>query len=257
MIIPSPSAPASRKRDLFGDERERARRYYDAFAPTYEARRDGRTRYHALVDDLEIDLARAYVDGASVVEIGCGTGLLLRRLAAFAARAEGVDLSPKMLDLARARGLSVREGDALALPYADGEFDVAVSFKTLPHVVDLRGALAEMARVVRPGGALIAEVYGPSSARAWLKRVLPAARVGDGTERDVFVRFDAQRDVERALPDRCRIVAIRGIRSIVPVAVALDLPWLGDALARGERAVCDRWFGRTFGGFVSYVIERR
>ncbi|MFI5302910.1 MAG: class I SAM-dependent methyltransferase, partial [Polyangiales bacterium] len=130
----------------------RARAYYDRFAPSYEARRDGRGRYHDLVDDLEVELAIPYARGAHVLDIGCGTGLISRRLMAHARSVTGVDLSPRMLAVARARGLDVVEASALSLPFEDASFDVAVSFKTLAHVPDLSRALAEMTRVVRPGG---------------------------------------------------------------------------------------------------------
>jgi len=238
------------------NDEARARRYYDAFAESYEARRDGRGRYHDLLDALEIELAAPYVEGREVLEVGCGTGLLLRRFAELAKRAVGVDLSPGMLEHARARGLDVREGSATKLPFPDASFDAAVSFKTLPHVPDLRRALAEMARVVRPGGVLIAELYNPRSVRHAIKRFLPAGRVASGTERDVLVRFDDREDLIRALPARCAIERARGIRTVVPAAAALEIPLLGPALERAERRVADSSFAERYGGFVAWVIRR-
>lgn len=238
------------------NELEKTRRYYDAFAASYEDRRDGRSRYHDLLDALELELAIPYVRGREALEVGCGTGLLLRRLAEHARRAVGVDLSPGMLARARERGLDVHEGSATALPFADASFDVAVSFKTLAHVPDLSGALAEMARVVRPGGVLIAELYNPNSLRRLAKRWLPAGRVGEGTERDVYVRFDDRRALERALPSGCTIERARGIRTLVPVAALLEVPLLGEAVARVERGVADTRIGAELGGFVAWVIRR-
>ena len=234
----------------------RARRYYDAFAETYEARRDGRGRYHDLLDELEVELAAPYVEGREVLEVGCGTGLLLRRFAELGKRAVGVDLSPGMLAHARARGLDVREANATKLPFPTASFDVAVSFKTLPHVPDLRRALAEMARVVRPGGVVIAELYNPRSVRHALKRFLPAGRVGAGTERDVHVRFDDREALIRALPARCTIERARGIRTLLPAAVALEVPFLGRTLELAERRVADTNFAERYGGFVAWVIRR-
>jgi ubiquinone/menaquinone biosynthesis C-methylase UbiE len=237
-------------------EQERTRRYYDAFAATYEDRRDGRSRYHDLLDDLEVELAAPWARGARLLEVGCGTGLILRRLGEYAAHAVGVDLSPGMLARARARGLDVREGSATALPFADASFDVAVSFKTLAHVPDLPRALAEMARVVRPGGVLIAELYNPRSLRRLAKRWLPAGRVARGTERDVYVRFDDRSALEAALPRGCRIVHARGIRTLVPAAAILELPMVGGAFARLERRVADARLGAELGGFVAWVLSR-
>src|SRR5262249_19631666 len=85
--------------------------YYDAFARRYEERRDGRDPggYHDLVDELEVGFVERFGRGGDVLEVGCGTGLLLRRIAGFARSARGVDLSPGMLERAKARGLDVVE----------------------------------------------------------------------------------------------------------------------------------------------------
>src|SRR5205085_155292 len=126
-----------------------------------------------------------------LLEVGCGTGLLLERFGAFA-NAKGIDLSPRMLDRARARGLDVREGSATKLPFDDAQFDVTVSFKVLAHVGDIGRALSEMVRVTRPGGVVLAEFYNPWSFRGLLKRLGPAGRISRFTKEDaVYTRFDA------------------------------------------------------------------
>jgi len=130
--------------------------YYDEFAAAYEARRrpNDPHGYHALIDDLEIEIVERYAKDKTVLECGCGTGLLLERIAHFAKRAQGIDLSPGMLDKARARGLDVREASVTSIPFPDASFDVACSFKVLAHVEDIRRALSEMARVTKPGGVV-------------------------------------------------------------------------------------------------------
>jgi SAM-dependent methyltransferase len=67
-----------------------------------------------------------------------------------------VDLSPRMVELARARGVDAQEGDVQRLPFADGSFDTVVSAWMLYHVPDLERGLSEIARVLRPAGALVA-----------------------------------------------------------------------------------------------------
>src|SRR3954471_24457885 len=94
------------KRGEAEDAHHATRTYYDEFSKSYERHRrpndaDG---YHALVDDLEIDLCARYGTGRDILECGCGTGLILERLAELARRAVGIDLSPGMLELARSRG---------------------------------------------------------------------------------------------------------------------------------------------------------
>src|SRR5262249_39643699 len=144
--------------DASGRE-EANREYYDAFSAGYESRRGERDPggYHELLDELEADFVARVGAGKDGLEGGCGAGLVLRRIGGFAAGASGIDLSPGMLAHARARGLHVTEGSATALPFPDASFDVACSFKVLAHVPDIEGALAEMLRVVKPGGHVIAE----------------------------------------------------------------------------------------------------
>src|SRR3954464_14475046 len=107
--------------------------YYDEFSNGYEKLRgvNDRGGYHELVDDLQADFASRYAAGGDLLEVGCGTGLLLRRFAQVTKSARGIDLSPGMLEKARARGLDVTTGTATALPFPDASFDVTCSFKVL------------------------------------------------------------------------------------------------------------------------------
>ena len=225
------------------------RAYYDGFAARYEDRRDGHDSggYHDLVDELEVGFVERFGRGRDVLEVGCGTGLLLRRIAGFARSARGVDLSPGMLEKARARGLDVLEASATDLPFPDGSFDVVCSFKVLAHVRDVGRALAEMARVTRPGGHVLAELYNPISLRGLVKRLGPAGTVSDAaTEHDVYTRFDPPWRIRALAPPGTRLVASRGVRIFTPAAAALRIPGLGAVLRGGERRLCDsplRWLG--------------
>ncbi len=110
------------------------------------------------------------LEGARVLDVGCGTGEIVARLAARFPQASfvGVDLEESHLERARVRcaafGPRVRfqRGDALALSFPAAEFDLVVCRHMLQAVPDARGAVAEMVRVTRPGGRLhlIAEDYG-------------------------------------------------------------------------------------------------
>lgn len=235
------------------------RAYYDEFSARYDARRGGREPggYHDLVDDLEVEHVRRYAVGRDVLEVGCGTGLLLARIAAFARSAKGIDLSPGMLAHARARGLDVAEGSATALPFPDASFDVVCSFKVLAHVREIDLALREMARITRPGGTVLAEFYNPRSLRALVKRFGPAGKISDrATEDRVFTRFDGPRDVERHLPPDLHVIGTRGVRIVTPAAAALRIPVVRNVLARAEHALCDSPL-RGFGGFVIYALRKR
>ncbi|MDG4832563.1 class I SAM-dependent methyltransferase [Solwaraspora sp. WMMD1047] len=91
------------------------------------------------------------------LDAACGTGRHSERLAALGHRVIGVDSSPEMLALARARvpQADFRPGDLLALPVPDDHVDVAVCALALTHLPDLRPVFAEFARVLRPGGHLV------------------------------------------------------------------------------------------------------
>lgn len=123
---------------------------------------DARLRRRASVyagPDAKDDVvaAVAEVEPRRVLEVGCGWGALAERIA-HETKAEVVatDLSPHMVDLSRQRGLNARIADVQDLPFDDGEFDVVVAVWMLYHVPDLRRGLAEIRRVLRPGGRLVA-----------------------------------------------------------------------------------------------------
>ena len=92
-----------------------------------------------------------------VLEVGGGPGELAQRIQQeLGASVAFVDSSPRMVELARARGVDAQVGDIQELPFEDGTFDTVVAAWMLYHVPDLDRGLAEVARVLRPGGALIA-----------------------------------------------------------------------------------------------------
>lgn len=234
-------------------------RYYDAFAKNYEAQRGSRSRggYHELVDELEAEFVRRFATGKDVLEVGCGTGLVLSRIAGFARCARGVDLSPRMLDLARDKQLDVQLASATDLPFEDDTFDVSCSFKVLAHIEDIEKALSEMTRVVRPGGYVIAEFYNPWSLRALIKRLGPARRIAEGVdEGHVFTRYDSPAMAERLLPPHCRKVAARGVRILLPSALLMRVPLLDRAFWLAEQRLCDTALSQ-FGGFWIGAFQKQ
>lgn len=92
-----------------------------------------------------------------VLEVGGGPGELAERMQKeLGAEVSFLDISPRMVELARERGVDAQVGDVQSLPFEDGSFDTVVAAWMLYHVPDLNRGLAEMARVLRPGGALVA-----------------------------------------------------------------------------------------------------
>ncbi len=235
---------------------EATRQYYDEFAQRYDDHRGGSIPggYHDLVDELEVSFLEPYASGRDVLEVGCGTGLLLERIAKFSARAVGVDLSPGMLERARRRGLEVVEGSATALPFGDASFDAVCSFKVLAHVREIDVAMREMLRVTRPGGVVVAEFYNRRSLRALVKRLGPAGKISERTrESAVYTRFDTPEEVASMLPPGCFVDRARGIRITLPSAGTLRWPLLGPILTTIERRLCDGPLAAVGGFWVAAI----
>ena len=117
--------------------------------------------------------------GLRWIDVGCGNGAFTELLAQRCAPAalHGVDPSDAQLEFARARpalaNATLRKGDAMALPFADRQFDAAVMALVIFFVPDPRQAVAEMRRVVRPGGTVAAYVWDATKPGG-----APAAPVG-------------------------------------------------------------------------------
>ena len=186
----------------------------------------GRLELRAKAQD-EIEARAAYLgllgvaEGDRVLDVGCGSGVVTRELARRvgpSGRAVGVDPSPAFLaiahELAEAEGLGGRvefhEGSALALPFADGAFDIAITVTALSHTPGAESAIPELARVVRPAGRMgvfdldtdmtsvthpdraltrriVAAASDATAVDGWLSRRLPLLFVRAGLQ-DVRVR---------------------------------------------------------------------
>ena len=230
--------------------------YYDRFSETYENERH--RGYHRLIDELELDLVRRYGAGKDVFEAGCGTGLLLREAAAVARSAVGLDLSRGMLAPATARGLKVVQGSLTDIPLPSASFDFVYSMKVLAHIPPIERAVAELARLVRPGGHLLLEFYNPFSLRYLAKRLGGPGRIaGDGTnESHVFTRFDRPSRARSYLPGDLQVVSVRGVRVVTPSSHVFAWEPLGKLFSWAERAACDAPLLRNLGGFLILVARK-
>ena len=143
---------------VLAERAARTRRFFDSVGPEWDALRKV---FH---DDLLRARAMArLVDPELVVaDIGTGTGVLALELARLGLRVVAIDSSPRMLEAAREKAereglgrIELRLGDAAALPLADGEVDAAVAHMVVQYLASPAETLREMARAVRPGGAVV------------------------------------------------------------------------------------------------------
>ncbi|MGH2820786.1 MAG: class I SAM-dependent methyltransferase [Actinomycetota bacterium] len=168
------------KRPLTSQERahenERRRRLWDKEAPGYERRMGFFERRVFGSDHRQWVCSQAV---GETLEVAVGTGLNLP-LYPDDVRLTGLDLSPAMLDVARGRAemlgrhVDLREGDAQDLPFPDSTFDAAVCTYSLCNIPDEALAIAEMKRVLRPGGILLLVDHIRSSVAPlfWVQRAI-------------------------------------------------------------------------------------
>jgi len=135
----------------------------EVVARQYASERDLETRVRVFRGaDEGDDPEQAVVDSVAgvrpgrLIDAGCGTGALTRRVADRCGCAvEAVDSSPRMVEVAAARLGRATQADVCDLPFADGSFDCALAAWMLYHVADVDRAIGELARVLRPGGSLV------------------------------------------------------------------------------------------------------
>jgi SAM-dependent methyltransferase len=108
-----------------------------------------------------------------VLDVACGPGIVACAFAQVARHVTGIDITPAMLDLARARqeelglkNLTWRAGDVLPLPYRDNEFSLVVSRFAFHHFLEPGAVLREMVRVTRTGGTVVVADSAPASDKA-------------------------------------------------------------------------------------------
>jgi ubiquinone/menaquinone biosynthesis C-methylase UbiE len=138
--------------------------HYDSFAQSYSTENESSLLNAYYERPAMIDLA-GDVDGHRVLDVGCGSGPLSAALRAKGAIVTGFDGSPAMVELARQRlgdDAALKVADlGRPLPFSDGAFDDIVVSLVLHYLRDWAAPLAELRRVLKPGGRLILSVNHP------------------------------------------------------------------------------------------------
>lgn len=150
--------------------------------------------YDRLTARITLELAGPLLDaagvgaGTRVLDLGCGPGVVCGLAAERGALPTGVDVAPGMLAEARRRHpqISFVEADAVALPFEDGSFDACVGGFVLNHLPLADAAVAELARVLAPGGSAALSLWEPPGRNRWLGIIAEAlAESGVRTPADV------------------------------------------------------------------------
>lgn len=135
--------------------------HFDDIADAYDESIPAHVMKH--LTDRRVELAQSLTPSGKVLDVGCGTGRFLSTLPDHYKKV-GLDVSPRMLDEARRRGLDVVQSSGGTIPFDDDSFDLVATFAVLHHLIDpelVRATLREMARVARPGGAMIVWDHNP------------------------------------------------------------------------------------------------
>lgn len=156
---------AQRLAAVRADRAEAASRYFAARAEEWDAIRS----LYAPEETVEAAMAAMLGDApiGRLVDLGTGTGRMLELFGARAAKAVGIDRSPEMLRLARAKlaetvpTAELRQGDLTALPLGEGVADTVILHQVLHFMSQPASALAEAARLLAPGGRMLIVDFAP------------------------------------------------------------------------------------------------
>ena len=183
--------------------------------------------------------------GQRALEIGCGTGLFTAKLAESGADLAALDISPELLALARGKSqgisnLNLLMADAEHLPFPNRHFDVVVGSSILHHL-PVRPCLAEMLRVLRPGGRLAFAEPNMMNPQVMIQKNVPVIKkwLGDVPDETAFFRWSLANVLRRTgFVD----VAIDTFDFLHPSTPRLLTPWVRWVGARLERTPVLREF---------------
>jgi SAM-dependent methyltransferase len=180
----------------------------------------GRLRWERRVQMLGAHLR----PGMTILEVGCGTGSFTRELARSGAEVVAIDVSPELLEIARANcsapNVQYQIQNAYALSYSQGVFDSVVGSSVLHHL-EIEAAIRDVYRVLKPGGTIYftePNMLNPQIAIQknipWIKR-----KLGDSPDETAFFRWPLRRLLERTGYRDVRIDPFDFLHPKTPVAL--------------------------------------
>ncbi|MCF7889455.1 MAG: class I SAM-dependent methyltransferase [Victivallales bacterium] len=215
--------------------------YYDEYGRVYDAER--LSPYYRVLKNLELSALLPLVEEKKVLEIGCGTGLILNEVNKHAKEAWGIDLSDGMLAEAQKKNLNVMQANAIDINFPDSSFDLIYSFKVLSHIPEYDKALSEIHRLLRENGLCVLEFYNPYSIKFIANKL-------KRSKRKVYIRYDSLHAIKKKFKHKFHIEAITGIRTIIPTAMVVK----GEGSARIFEKLELRLSNTPLSYFASYLV---
>lgn len=260
------------------------REYYDRISENYAHREI--LGYHRFLNEMTEKILKATLPKGNVLDAGCGSGHLARRLSDSSGKRSvtGVDISLSMLKQFHSMSsLSAVQGALERLPFASNTFDAAFSMRVFPHLRNPEAALAELSRVVRPGGAVLVEIYNPISLRAGIKalsnlfkQTQPITQIHETMHKQdfdgdtlkisskdsdskmrntLFTRYDTIRSFRSIIAPGLEYQTYYGLRIMTPAGKMMDIPGIGSVLTNLER-FASRSGLKIFAGFLILVLRK-
>jgi SAM-dependent methyltransferase len=204
--------------------------HFDEIADLYDESLPPHVVEHYL--EKRVAYVRELMSGGTILDVGCGTGVVAGRLAAAGYEVTGLDPSAGMLSHVRSHAPAVEtvQGSATGLPFEDGQFDLVMCVAVMHHVAEpekVHQSLTEMVRVTRPGGFTLVWDHNPRN--PYWKHLMARVPQDDGSERLI-----PEHEVMQGLTDGGGSISSSRQTGLVPDFVS---PRLLPMAARMERLV--------------------